>query len=68
MNATGGQVDFRYPQQEISEEVLCNCERKAEIKFTLRDAAGNELNCVRTSVGALTDLKAEMTEKQDVSF
>ena len=50
MNATGGQVDFRYPQQTLSLVDLCNCERHAKLRFILRDADDNDLNVVNTSM------------------
>ena len=68
MNATGGQVDFRYPQQTLSEVDLCNCERLAKLRFVLKDEDGNDLNSVTTSVKELCELKQKKDKVGDVSF
>ena len=68
MNATGGQVDFRYPQQTLSEVDLCNCERHAKLRFVLRDEDDNDLNQVTTSVQDLIKRAENKVKSGDVSF
>ena len=68
MNATGGQVDFRYPQQTLSEVDLCNCEQHAKLRFVLRDEEDNDLNVVNTSIIDLIKHSKEKVKRGDVSF
>ena len=68
MNATGGQVDFRYPQQTLSLVDLCNCERHAKLRFILRDAEHEELNVVNTSMIDLCKRAEQKIKSNDVSF
>lgn len=68
MNSTGDQVDFRYPQQTLSEVDLCNCQRSAKLRFILRDDNHNDLNVVETSVDDLTKKAEEKVKTGNVDF